>query len=92
MSTNSLPGTKLRTRRFVKDLAVNQRSAVLSQLHRAKEAAAPPNYPPESTFSPSALGAWIRNYLAYVFHAKHDFPPSSASPKQALYDLVDQNN
>jgi hypothetical protein len=71
---------------------VNQRSASLSQLHRAAEAAAPPNYPPESMFSPSALAGWIRNYLAYVFHTKHDFPPFSASPKQALYDLVDENN
>jgi len=92
MSTNPHPGTKLRVRRFVKDLDVNQRSAVVSQLHRAAEAAAPPNYPPDSMFSPSALGGWIRNYLAYVFHKKHDFPPFSASPKQALYDLVDENN
>ncbi len=92
MSTNPPPVTKLRTKRSVRDLDVNQRSASLSQLHRAAEAAAPPNYPPESLFSPSALGGWIRNYLAYVFHTKHDFPLSSASPKQAVYDLVDENN
>jgi len=92
MSTNPDPVTKPRTKRFVKDLDVNQRSAALSQLHRAAEAAAPPNYPPESMFSPSALWGWIRNYLAYVFHSKHDFPPFTASPKQAMYDLLGENN
>jgi len=92
MSTNPNPATNLRTKRSAKDLKGNQRSAALSQLHRAAEAAAPPNYPPESMFSPSALWEWIRNYLAYVFHKKHDFPPFTASPKQAVYDLLDENN
>jgi len=92
MSTNPQPATQVRTRRIVSDLDVNQRSAAISQLHRAAEAAAPPNYPPESTFSASALGGWIRNYLAYVFHKKHDFPAYSASSKQAVYELVDENN
>jgi hypothetical protein len=30
--------------------------------------------------------------LAYVFHKKHFFPPASASPTHALYDLLDENN
>jgi hypothetical protein len=92
MSTSPSPGPKLRTRRTVKDLDVNQRSAALSQLYGAAEAAAPPNYPPESMFSPSAVWRWIRSYLAYVFHTKHDFPPLTASPKQAMYDLLDEND
>ncbi len=92
MSTNPNPATNLRTRRTIKELDVNQRSAALSQLNRARESVAPPNYPPESRFSPSALWEWIRNYLAYVFHKKHDFPPFTASPKLAMYDLLDENN
>ncbi len=92
MSTNPNPAVNRRTRRSVKDLEVNQRSAALSQLYRAAESAAPPNYPPESMFSPSALWEWIRNYLAYVFHKKHDFPPFTASPSLAMYDLLDENN
>jgi hypothetical protein len=84
--------THLRTRRSVKELDVNQRLAVLSQLHKAQEEAALPNYPPESMFSPSALWGWIRNYLAYVFHKKHDFPSCTASPTRAIYDLLDGNN
>src|SRR6266849_3581371 len=91
MSTNPDPVTKLRTKRFVKDLDVNQRSAALSQLHRAAEAAAPPNYPPESMFSPSSLWEWFRNYLAYLFKKKHMFPPYTASPQNAIYDLLDEN-
>ena len=91
MSTN--PNTaNLRTKRSVGDLDVNQRSALLSQLHRAAEAAALPNYPPESMFDPSALGGWIRNYLAYIFRKKHDFHSCTASPTLALYDLLDENN
>jgi hypothetical protein len=80
MGTTANSVAKPRLKRSVKDLDVNQRSAALSQLHKAAEAAAPPNYPPESMFSPSALWGWIRNYLAYVFHKKHDFPPATASP------------
>ena len=92
MTTNPTPTTNLRTQRSVKDLDVNQRSAVLSQLHKAAEAAAPPNYPPESMFSPSALGRWIRNYLAYVFRKKHDFHSCTVSPTLAMYDLLDEND
>jgi hypothetical protein len=92
MTTNSTPTTNLRTQRSVKDLDVNQRSAILSQLHKATEAAAPPNYPPESMFSPSAWGRWIRNYLAYVFRKKHDFHSCTASPTLAMYDLLDEND
>jgi hypothetical protein len=91
MSTNPNPATNQRTRRSVKDLDVYQRSAALSQLHKAAEEAAPPNYPPESMFSPSALWGWVRNYLAYVFRKKHFFPPFTASPKSAMYSLLDEN-
>jgi hypothetical protein len=75
----------------VEDLHNLPRSAALSQLYRAAEAAAPPNYPPESMFSPTALWEWIRNYLAYVFKSKHAFPPYSASSQSAIYDLLDEN-
>jgi hypothetical protein len=92
MNSTLIPGSQVRTRRSVKELDVNQRSALLSQLHRAQEEAAPPNYPPESMFSPSALWGWIRNYMAYVFHKKHDFPSYTASPPRAIYDLLDANN
>jgi hypothetical protein len=80
-----------RRRRTVDDLQNLPRSAALSQLYRATEAAAPPNYPPESMFSPSSLGEWIRNYLAYLFKKKHMFPPYTASPQNAIYDLLDEN-
>jgi hypothetical protein len=92
MSTNPNHATKLRTKRSVEDLNVNQRSAVLSQLHRATEAVAPPNYPPESRFSPSALKLWVRNYLAYVFRKKHDFHSPTASSTLAMYELLDEND
>jgi Calcineurin-like phosphoesterase len=91
MSAKQTSATK-RVRRSVSDLRGNQRSAALAQLYRAAEVAAPPNYPPESMFSPSALWGWIRNYLAYVFHQKHDFPSYTASPQQAVYQLLDENN
>ena len=91
MASNPNPAITLQTKRSVKDLDSNQRSAALAQLHKAAEAVAPPNYPPESMFSPSALGEWIRNYLAYVLHKKHYFPPFTASPKHAVYDLLDEN-
>lgn len=90
MSTDSQQPTDFRTRRSVGDLDVNQRSAALSQLYKAAEAAAPPNYPPEAKYSPAAVWGWVRNYLAYVFHKKHDFVKYGASPKNAVYDLVDQ--
>ena len=91
MTTNPTPTTNLRTQRS-KDLDVNQRSAILSQLHKATEAAAPPKLSPESMFSPSAWGRWIRNYLAYVFRKKHDFHSCTASPTLAMYDLLDEND
>jgi hypothetical protein len=91
MASNPNPAMKLRTKRSVEDLDSNQRSAALAQLHKAAEAVAPPNYPPESMFSPSALWEWIRNYLAYVLHKKHYFPPFTASPKHAVYELLDEN-
>jgi len=92
MSTGANHIAGRRTRRPLRDLDGNQRSAALAQLHKAAEAVAPPNYPPESMFSPSAVGEWIRNYLAYVFHKKHDFPPFSGSPKLAMYDLLDEES
>jgi len=90
MSTSPGPPVQHRLRRTVKDLDVNQRSAALSQLHRAAEATAPPNYPPEWMFSPAAVWEWIRGYMAYVFHKKHYFPAASASPANAIYDLLDE--
>jgi Calcineurin-like phosphoesterase len=62
----------------------------LSHLYLAAEAVAPPNYPPESFFAPAALWAFLRNYLAYVLRKKHDFPPHTASPQGAIYDLLDE--
>jgi hypothetical protein len=92
MSTSSNLPTNRRLRRTVKDLEANQRSAALSQLYRAAEAAAPPNYPPEWIFSSAAVWEWVRGYLAYVFHKRHYFPAASASPTNGIYDLVDENN
>lgn len=89
---DSSAGDDRHKRRSVKDLDVNQRSAALSQLHDATEDVSPPNYPPESMFSPSALWAWVRNYLAYIFHRKHYFPSYTASPTLAVYELLDENN
>ena len=91
-STTANPSTYPRARRSINDLTGNQRSAALSQLRRAAEAVTPPNYPPESMFSPSAVWEWIRNYTAYVFHKKHCFPAATASPSLALYDLLDDTN
>jgi hypothetical protein len=42
-------------------------------------------------FAPSAVLEWARNYLAYVFERKHDFPPYTMSPRNAIYDLLDEN-
>jgi hypothetical protein len=85
-SQRSRPG---RERRHLHDLKGLPRSAALSQLRQAAEAASPPNYPPEALFSPGALWTWARTYLAYVFHRKHYFPTYSASPQNAVYDLAD---
>jgi|HubBroStandDraft_1064217.scaffolds.fasta_scaffold00029_63 hypothetical protein len=81
----------LRSRRRARDLYNLPRSAALSQLYSAAESVALPNYPPESIFSPAALWAWLRNYLAYVFREKHSFPPYTASPRHAMYDLLDEH-
>jgi hypothetical protein len=80
-----------RTKRQARDLYKLPRSAALSHLRLAAEAVAPPNRPPESRFSPAALWAWVRNYLAYVFRKKHVFPPYTASPQNAIYELVDDH-
>jgi len=88
MSTHDIPPRQ--TTRNARDLANLPRSAVLSHLYRAAEAAAPPNHPPLWMFSPSALWEWVRRYLAYVFRKKHMFPPYTASPQHAMYDLLDE--
>src|SRR2546422_11631733 len=85
------PSIPRQSRRNARDLKSLPRSAALSHLYRAAEAAAPPNHPPLSMFSPSALWDWMRSYLSYVFHKKHVFPPHTASPVSALYDLLDEN-
>lgn len=77
-------------RRELNDLKNLPRSAALSQLRQAAEAASPPNYPPEALFDPASLRNWIRTYLAYVLHRKHYFPGHTASPCHAVYDLVDE--
>jgi hypothetical protein len=64
------------------------RSAALSHLYRAAEAAAPPNFPPLFKFGPSALWEWIKSYLKYVFHRKHPFPAHTACPRNAMYGLT----
>ena len=91
MTTNVQLRSGFRLRRTAKDLDLNQRSAALSQLYKAAEAAAPANYPPESLFSPAAVWSWIRNYLAYVLHRRHDFVPCTVTPNNAVYDLSDEN-
>lgn len=80
-----------RRKRHAQDLVHLPRSAALSHLYKAAETVARPNFPPESLFSPSALWAWLRNYLAYVFRPKHDFPAHTMSPQHAMYDLLDEN-
>ena len=42
-------------------------------------------------FAASAIWEWARNYLAYIFKKKHKFPPHTASPQNAVYDLLDEN-
>jgi len=85
------PSSPRQSRRHARDLTKLPRSAALSHLRRAAEAAAPPNHPPVFKFSPSAVWDWIRSYLAYVFHKKHVFPSAAASPQRAVYDLLDEN-
>ena len=81
----------LRRRRHAADLYNLPRSSALSHLYLAAERVAPPNHPPEAFYTPAALWGWVRNYLAYVFRQKHDFPPYTASPQNATYDLLDEN-
>jgi hypothetical protein len=90
MSTPGSPPPQ--TTRNARDLANLPRSAALSHLYRAAEAAAAPNHPPLSVFSPSALWEWVRRYLAYVFRKKHMFPPYTASPQRAIYDLLGETS
>jgi hypothetical protein len=82
----------IQARRHMKDLKDLPRSAALSQLRQAAEAASSPNYPPESLFAPSTLWGWIRNYLAYIFRKKHYFPAHTASPQNSVYDLLGDND
>jgi hypothetical protein len=84
-------GKGQRQRRQPQDLQNLPRSAAISHLYQAAETSAPANYPPLSFFAPSALWAWVRNYLAYVFRQKHNFPPHTLSPQSAMYDLLDEN-
>src|SRR5215467_9326885 len=79
-----------RRKRHASDLKNLPRSAALSHLYKAAEAVSPPNFPPESLFSPAALWNWLRNYLAYVFRTKHPFPPHTMALQNAVYDLLDE--
>ena len=81
----SQPG---RTQRTAKDLHNLPRSPALSHLFRGAEAAADPNFPPESKFSASAIWEMIRSYLAYVLHKKHYFPDANASPSRAVFQMA----
>ena len=80
----------LRHRRKRSDLLRLPRSAGVSHLRRAQEAASKPNFPLESSFAPAAILKWARHYLAYVIRDKHFFPPHTASPQNAMYDLLDE--
>jgi len=81
----------LRHRRQRTDLVDLPRSAAVSHMRRAREAASKPNSPPESSFAPSAMFKWARHYLPYVIRDKHFFPPYTASPQSAMYDLLDEH-
>jgi calcineurin-like phosphoesterase family protein len=87
-SASTVPRQSQRT---IDDLKNLPRSAALSHLYRAAEAASPPNHPPESTFAPSSIWEWLRGYSAYILQKKHAFPPYTASPQEAMYDLRDEN-
>ena len=80
-----------RFRRHAIDLYKLPRSAALSHLYRATETVAQANFPPASVFSASALWAWLRAYIAYVFRKRHDFPGHTLSPHSAVYDLRDEH-
>jgi len=81
----------LRRRRKRTDLLHLPRSAGVSHMRRAREAVSKPNFPLESSFAPAAILRWARHYLAYVIRDKHLFPPHTASPQNAMYDLLDEH-
>lgn len=85
------PSPGPRRKRHARDLRNLPRSAALSQLFSAAEHVAPPNYPPEALFAPSALVTWFKKYVSYVLRRKHPFPPYTKSPRHAVYDLLDEN-
>ena len=80
-----------RPRRLPVDLLRLPRSAGLSHMRRAREAASGANFPPAMSFTPSAILGWARHYLAYIIRNKHFFPPYTASPQHAMYDLLDEH-
>jgi hypothetical protein len=80
-----------RDRRKRDDLIDLPRSAGVSHLRRAQEAASAPNFPPAAFFAPAAIFKWARHYLAYIAREKHFFPPYTASPQHAMYDLLDEH-
>ena len=80
-----------RPRRLAVDLLNLPRSAGRSHMRRAREAASGANFPPTMSFAPSAILGWARHYLAYVIRDKHFFPPHTASPQKAMYDLLDEH-
>jgi hypothetical protein len=80
-----------RPRRLAVDLLGLPPSAGRSHMRRAREAASDANFPPTTAFAPSALLGWARHYLAYVIRDKHFFPPYTASPQHAMYDLLDEH-
>jgi hypothetical protein len=42
-------------------------------------------------YTPASLWEWMRRYMAYEFNKKHFFPPHSASPQNAMYNLLDES-
>jgi len=80
-----------RRRRTRADLLHLPRSVAVSHMRRAQEAASAPNFPPAAFFAPAAILKWARHYLAYVIREKHFFPHHTASPQNAMYDLLDEN-
>jgi hypothetical protein len=90
-SSGSTSPVASQSQRTVDDLKNLPRSAALAHLYRAAEAASAPNHPPESMFAPLSLWEWLRGYLAYTSQKKHAFPPYTASPQEAMYDLRDEN-
>jgi hypothetical protein len=75
-------------RRRVEDLRKLPRSAALSHVFRAKEAATPPGFPPAKLFVPQLYWKFFRSYLGYLFTSKHYFPDETASPTRAMFDMT----